>query len=134
MNFTFCTASAALTDGFLPDIISTDLSPKTMYREPVVSLPRLLAKFMAMGLGLRQVLDRVTLNPARWLGLEQDLATLRPGSVADVAILKLVDQQCSFTDYLGDKIHGAQQLLPRMTIKQGAILSCAADFSQELVL
>ncbi len=54
--------------------------------------------------------------------------------MADIAILKLVDQQRSFADYLGDKIQGAQQLLPRMTIKQGTILSCAADFSQELVL
>ena len=54
--------------------------------------------------------------------------------MADIAIPKLVDQLCSFADYLGDKIHGAQQLLSRMAIKQGTIPSCAADFSQELVL
>lgn len=128
-NFTLQVAKAAVKEGFLPDIISTDISPMTCYRQPVISLPRVLSKYLNMGMTFQQVIDCATRNPAKQLKLERELGSLQAGTTADVAIFKVVEKPVTFCDYLGKTMDGGQVIVPQMTIKDGQIVYCQADFN-----
>lgn len=127
-NFAFQVAAPAAEEGFWPDIISTDISPMSFYRHPVVNMPRLLSKYMAMGMSFKQVIDCATIAPARQLGMEKELGSLETGTAADILILKIKEQPVSFYDYAGNSVNGAKVIVPQMTIKSGNIVFCQSDF------
>jgi dihydroorotase len=126
-NFLFQVASPAIEQGFLPDIISSDLNISCSYRHPVISLPRLLSKYLALGMGLYDVIDTATIIPALWLG-DQGLGSLQAGTGADIALFKIENKKCMFFDYRNSSIEGNQVLMPQLTIKHGAIVYCQSDF------
>jgi dihydroorotase len=86
--FEWSTARAALGAGLAPDIISSGLDGDCI-GEVVCDLPTTMTKFLALGLPLPDIVARVTLNPARALGLDSEIGSLRPGAVADVTLLAL---------------------------------------------
>ncbi len=120
-NFSTSVALAAMKQGFYPDIISSDLCDGTYYKHPVISLPYILSKYLAMGVSLPDVLKMAVLNPAKMLGKENELATLAAGTVADVSIFRLMPFEGRFTDVHGESIAGIQRMMPLMTIKKGVI-------------
>ena len=70
----------------------------------------------------------VTINPARQLG-DEELGTLRDGSIADVAIVRVVEKPMQFYDLNHDFISGDRLLVPQMTIKGGEIVYCSPGFN-----
>jgi dihydroorotase len=126
-NFLFQVASPSIKQDFLPDIISSDLNSACVYRQPVISLPRLLSKYLALGMDLYEVIDTATITPARWLG-NQDMGTLQEGTMADIALFKVEEKRCTFFDYHQASIQGNQILVPQLTIKEGTIVYCQSDF------
>ena len=123
-NFSFAVAKAALAAGFLPDIISTDLTAMTVGPSPYVgSLPRVLSKYLALGLRLPEILRRCTVIPARLMGLEGQIGTLRPGARADLAVFRLEDRKWEQPDYRGEALRCEQLLVPQLTILGGEIVS-----------
>ncbi len=114
--------------GNYPDIISSDMNPFCYYKQPLITMPRLLSKYLAMGMELRDVIDRATAVPAAWLAAE-DLATLREGTVSDLAIFKLVNKEIKHMDFTGESISGRQVLVPQLTVKGGSIVYCQSDFN-----
>lgn len=127
-NFAFRVAAPAIEEGFLPDIISSDLSPITLYQQPAVSLPRLISKYLAFGIKLEAVIDMVTINPARQLQREE-LASLKEGTVADITISKLVYEPMKYFDARQEFISGDCALVPVMTVKGGEVVYCQTDFN-----
>ena len=121
-NFCLETAKKALAAGFLPDILSSDLTIFS-YPDPshVGSLPHVLAKYLELGLGLQEVLRLCTAAPVRLLSLEGEIGTLRPGSRADIALFRLEDRTWEQRDWRGESIECHQLLVPQMTIKNGEI-------------
>lgn len=126
-NFLFQVAEPAIADGFLPDIISSDNTPYGNYKHPLISLPRLLSRYLMFGMKLEDVLDCATIQPAKWLGMES-LASLDAGTEADIAIFKLADKELLHKDCAGQQRTGRQVLLPQLTIRDGAIVYSQADF------
>lgn len=126
-NFLFSVAEPAIRDGFVPDIISTDNNPLTNYKHPLISLPRLLSKYLMFGMTLTDVLAACTITPAKWLGME-DLATLKAGTTADIAVFKMKDKDILHKDRTGAERWGKKILVPQMTIREGNIVYCQADF------
>ncbi len=122
MNFSFRIAEKAMEQGFLPDIISTDLTSMSFHKFFVHDMPRLLSKYIMMGMSLEDVLQRVTLMPAKQLNQVRELATLDSGTVADIAIFRLENDRVIFRDREGQERIGDQLLQPKMTIKDGTIL------------
>lgn len=121
-NFSFDVARPALEQGFLPDIISTDLSWSSFYKHPVISLPYIMSKYLNMGMPLEDIFSRTILRPAQYLGLEQELATLREGSEADVAIFRIAEQDAVFYDCDQKELHGSRLIVPQATIKGGKMM------------
>lgn len=124
-NFSLCVAKAALANGFLPDIISSDLTVSTFRGSPHVrSLPHVLSKYLSLGLGLPEVLRRCTEIPAKLLGLEGEIGTLRPGARGDIAVFRLEDRTWEQEDFCGEKIRCEQLLVPQMSFLDGKPVFC----------
>ncbi|SDE46400.1 metallo-dependent hydrolase [Sporomusa acidovorans] len=120
-NFAFKTAWPAIKAGFYPDIISSDLTPLNLYRQPAFGLPFLMSKYLAMGMPLVQVVAACTATPARCLHMSDEIGTLAPGACADIAIFRLENRKVKFVDIYGQECMGSMLLVPQMTVKSGNI-------------
>jgi predicted amidohydrolase len=127
-NFSFKVAQAALAEGFLPDVISSDVTQKTLYGDFVFSLPFVMMKYLNMGMKLEAVVAACTSTPARLLGMKGEIGTLAPGALADVAVFRLGKKKLEVKDILGDSITGENVLLPQMTVLDGRIVYRQIDF------
>src|SRR5438105_7965552 len=75
-SFWFRQAVPALTHGFLPDTISTDLHTRNV-NGPVIDMLTTMTKFLNMGLSVQDVIARSTAAAARAIG-RPELGTLSP--------------------------------------------------------
>lgn len=128
-NFSFRVAKIAIAEGFYPDIISTDLTTLTIYKDYAFGLPYVMSKYLALGMSLDDVVKAVTQTPAKWLGLEGRIGCLTPGARGDVAVVDIVERTVVFKDVKGDSVTGNCLLVPRMTVKDGMIVYRQADYS-----
>lgn len=122
-NFAFHVARQAIAQSFLPDIISTDLTAATSGQGKAVrNLLFVMAKYLNMGLSMKQVIERTTTVPARALGLTDGSGSLTVGGRADVAVLDRLDQRCEFLDSKKESLTGTSMLTCLMTVQNGQIL------------
>ncbi|MGA2963636.1 MAG: metallo-dependent hydrolase [Candidatus Korobacteraceae bacterium] len=127
-NFSFKVAQAALAEGFLPDVISSDVTKKTLYGAFVFSLPFVMMKYLNMGMKLEQVVAACTSVPACLIGMKGKLGTLTPGALADVAVFRLGKKKLEVKDLRGDSLIGENVLVPQMTILDGRTIYRQIDF------
>jgi dihydroorotase len=111
-------AEKCLQQNFLPDTIGTDLGGLSI-NGPVYDLVTELSKFLAIGLTIDQVIERVTLRPTLMFNFGAELGTLRPGTVADITILEAREGTFTFTDSTGKKRTGKQKLQSTAAIRAG---------------
>lgn len=126
-NYDLETCRKAVEQGFVPDIISSDVNASSCFLQPLHSLPRILSKFLDFGMGLPQVLDAATAAPARLIG-RPSLASMAEGTEADVCILRLKEKKVPYEDINGNRFEGSRVLVPMMTFKGGECKFCQADF------
>jgi imidazolonepropionase-like amidohydrolase len=70
----------------VPFLAGTD-TPPGVYIFPGFSLHEELQRFVAAGFTPLQALQTATINPAKFLGMEEDLGTIEPGKYADLVLL-----------------------------------------------
>jgi len=100
-SFSLNVAEAAISDGFLPDTISTDLQIRHLDRQPLEhDLPLVMSKLRAAGMPDDDIFAAVTSRPAGLLSKDAEFGSLAVGSVADLAVLT-----CSESRTLSDA-HG----------------------------
>jgi dihydroorotase len=121
-SYTFAVARGAMEQGLLPDIISSDLHTSSI-AGPVFDLPTTMSKFLHLGMTLDEVVERCTVAPARVLGLEGAVGTLRPGAIADVTLLALRDGEFDLVDCARQVERASQLLTPEGVVKDGQIAS-----------
>jgi dihydroorotase len=85
-GFAFDVLDRQLAAGLRPHTISTDLHARSLYG-PAFDLPATMAKLLAAGLELPDVIASATVHPARALGLET--GTLAVGAPADIAVFEV---------------------------------------------
>jgi len=117
-SFTFAVAREALRQELRPGTISSDLHVYNV-RGPVFDLATTMSKFVALGLGLDDVVRMVTDAPARVIGASGRLGTLAPGAVADVTLLRLESGRFEFTDTRGESMQAGTRLVPVRVIRDG---------------
>jgi dihydroorotase len=121
-SFSFDVAERALAQGVVPDTISSDLHRYNVFG-PVHSLATTVSKFLHLGLSLDDALAKVTATPARLLGVDAHLGTLRPGSLADVAGFELPTGAFPLEDTKGKVVTGRTLLDPAAVVKDGRVFS-----------
>jgi dihydroorotase len=84
-SFSFNTAEKLIEQGYKPDVISSDIHQHSV-NGPLFDLPTCLSKFLAIGMNLEDVIRAATIRPAQVMGMENEVGTLRPGALADVAL------------------------------------------------
>lgn len=117
-HLNFPIARIALEEGFPPDTISCDLT-KPGKAGVAKNLPTCLSKFLNLGMDLTSVLACATTNPARILGMEGKIGTLRKGAVADIAVFALESGDFAFEDCDGNTMQAQARLSPRYTVRKG---------------
>lgn len=128
-NFGLDAARGALKKEFYPDIISSDLTIDKFNIPPhAKNFPVVLSKYLTLGMDLMSVLRAATSNPAREMGMEGQIGTLRPGACADVVVMKLKNVTVHHRDWIDRELIGHELLVPQMTICAGEIQYCATDF------
>ena len=120
-HFSFRMIEKALDQGFLPDTISTDLTFTSATRGPVWDLPTTMSKLLHFGMKLDDIVARATAAPAKILGYEGTVGTLRPGANADIALLERRNGNVDLTDSDGTTVTAKERLITRMTLKDGRV-------------
>ena len=120
-SFQWDVVEAALEDGFEPTTISTDLHTKCI-NGPVYDMPTTMSKFLHLGLPIERVIEMSTTRPAAVLDRQEQLGTLREGTVADVTLLEVQQGQFRFTDSYGQHRTGNELLRAAATIRRGKIV------------
>ncbi|XUM19907.1 amidohydrolase family protein [Bradyrhizobium oligotrophicum S58] len=118
-SFDFTVAEVAIPGGCGPDTISSDIHVFSGNSPGVPFLPNVMAKFIAMGFSLEQVVSMATSAPAKIINRAPKIGTLQVGAPADVAIMDLVEGPISFVDTRGNKRDGKLQLKPVQTVING---------------
>ena len=96
-GFSFEVAEQLAAHGIRPHVVSTDLHQASLWG-PVYDLPTCIAKAMVLGMSLAEAIEACTAAPARVLGLEGTVGTLRPGAPADVALFTVEEGEFLLMD------------------------------------
>ena len=128
-NFGVETARRALAAGFLPDVISTDLTVDKFNMPPYAkSLPLVISKYLALGMDLMTIIKAVTETPADLMGMRDKIGTLKAGAYADIAIFDLKEKHYVQKDFCDTELVCEQLLVPQLTMLAGEIQYCQAGF------
>ncbi|MEO2008771.1 MAG: amidohydrolase/deacetylase family metallohydrolase [Pirellulaceae bacterium] len=120
-SFQWEVVEAALEQGFEPTTISTDLHTRNLHG-PVFDMPTTMSKFLMLGVPIDRVIEMSTTRPAKILGQDESIGTLRVGTVADIAVLEKHDGRFAFTDSYSRQRVGHELLTAAVTIRRGEIL------------
>ncbi|MFC1985066.1 amidohydrolase/deacetylase family metallohydrolase [Chloroflexota bacterium] len=120
-NFNFEVARKSIAQGILPTTLSSDLTTENI-KHPVFGMTVTMTKFMALGLDLKQIIERSTINPARVLGEENQIGSLKPGMEADISILELIFGKWKLEDSEQQTIEVDRLIAPRVTVKAGQVI------------
>jgi dihydroorotase len=115
-NLNFDVARKVLDQGLLPDGVSTD-GHRGNRDGPVYDLPTTMAKLMALGFSLNQVIEMATANAAKLLGRAGSLGTLKVGEPADISVLKVEDREWKAIDSQKGSIPAHQTITPIYAIR-----------------
>jgi dihydroorotase len=83
------------------------------------SLTIAMSELLGLGLKIDEVVAMVTCNPARMLGMADELGTLQPGRAADVSVLDPLGGRFRLTDNAGDEEVVEKLLHPLLCLRAG---------------
>jgi dihydroorotase len=115
-SFSWRSAKAAMGEGFAPDSISSDLHRYSV-DGPGVDLPTMMAKFLFLGMSLREVIARVTVGPAQAIGLPAP--SVAAGQPADLAVFRVENAEITLLDAADTPEAGRQRITPVLTVVGG---------------
>lgn len=118
IHFNFEVAQKALSQGILPTTISSDIVAPSI-TDRVYGLTAVMSTLLGLGLTLTQVIEMSTINPARALGLDDNIGSLKPGMVADISILELLSGKWEIVDSKQKTLTLTRLLSPNSTVKSG---------------
>ncbi len=108
--FGYDTVEGALADGFLPDLISSDVHVIAV-EGPGYDLLHTMSKLLNCGLTLPQVIGMSTSRPALAI-LRPELGHLGVGAPADITVLRQLESNYLFEDVVGATRQGSTLLQP----------------------
>ena len=119
-NFGYQVAREQYERGLVPDTISSDL---TLGGQAFHSLMECMAKFMAIGYSLADVVRMTTANAAAAAGLADTAGALAVGRTADITILDVTEGDFRFTDTRKEAFSGRYGITPVHTVRAGELIA-----------
>lgn len=118
--FSWRQAVPSVQQGFLPNVISTDLHAQSM-NGGMKDMSNVMSKFLALGLSLQEVILRSTWNPAQVIK-RPALGNLDIGAEADIAVFSVRKGDFGFTDIRNTRLKGTQKLEAELTLRAGKVV------------
>ena len=137
-HFSYRMARIALDAGILPDTLGADMHgyntrvPKPagtpdahpdkehmFFGQTRFSLVSAMTSMLALGLPLERIVPMVTTHPAKMLGMENELGSLKPGVEADVSVLLDERGSWTLTDNERNKVRADRMLRPFFCLRAG---------------
>jgi dihydroorotase len=115
-NLNFDVARQVLDQGLHPDGVSTD-GHRGNRAGPVYDLPTTMAKLMALGFSLKQVIVMATTNAAKLLGRTGEIGTLKLGEPAELSVLRLEEREWKALDSQKGTIPAHQTITPVYAVR-----------------
>lgn len=119
-SFDYRIAESAVALDFVADVISTDLHIHS-WDSTVESLPETASKLLNLGVPLEHIVRQCTTAAATAIGRADELGTLRPGTVADLAAFEVLEGEFSFVDSRRRAKQGRRKIAAHLTVRQGAV-------------
>lgn len=116
-SFDFDVARAMVDNGFVPDVMSSDVHVNSI-DGPAFDVLVTMSKFLSLGASLSDVIAAGTSTAAAAVG-RPDLGTLKPGSPGDAVVLRHEEGAFEYLDSLGNTYTGDQKLEPEVMIVNG---------------
>lgn len=120
-SFNFEAARKAMSDGFLPDTISTDIYNLNI-NGPVYDMPTTMTKMMYMGMSFDDVLVCTTTTPARIVNRVPGLGGLEVGAPGDIALLAIEDGSFPLIDSQKNSVTARQRIVCKGAVCRGVRL------------
>ncbi|WP_101912358.1 amidohydrolase family protein [Megasphaera vaginalis (ex Bordigoni et al. 2020)] len=121
INHSYRVIKQALAEGFIPDIISTDMTKNGIFNNMCWGLPVVLSKWFNLGLSLPEVIAACTCNPAAIHHLPDGIGTLDIGAAANLTVFSVEERPFHLRNRLGEDFTGKQMLIPQVTIINGNV-------------
>lgn len=129
-SFSWKVARKAFEYQFFPDTISTDLHRFSIDRW-AMDMPTTMTKFLHLGMSLDDIILKSACHPAKVLGRDNDIGTLKTGTTADLFIFSLESGEFPLEDsHLTTEI-ASRRIKPSFVLKAGDIFY-PEDISKEL--
>lgn len=116
-SFSFETAERAMKQGFMADLISTDLYEKNL-EGPVFSLSHVMDKMIELGLSVEEAIAKVTVKAADVFGLT-GYGCLEVGAKAVFTAYSRKEESVELTDSVGEKRIGSSKFETIVSIVDG---------------
>lgn len=123
-HFDFTVAEHLLGQGFIPDLISSDVSA-TSIPDLHPGLITVVNKWLAIGLDLEAALAACTTRACEEFFPGSDFGFLGEGRRADIAILAVEEGSFTYSDAAGATRSSTTRLVPTMTIRDGGVVMVA---------
>jgi dihydroorotase len=116
-SFAFETARAMLSNGFQPDVISSDVHALCI-NGPAFDQVTTMSKFLCMGMPLSEVIAASTVNAAMAMR-RPELGSLKVGSVGDATLLTVKEGQFDYVDVVGEHLIGSKRIVSEGVVIAG---------------
>ncbi|MEZ4505338.1 MAG: amidohydrolase/deacetylase family metallohydrolase [Thermomicrobiales bacterium] len=124
-SFSWDVCSKAMEQGFLPDTISSDLHSHNV-EGPVFDLLTTVSKFLLLGMPLHDALQRVTVEPAKTVGMPGRIGTLAVGAEGDAVVIDQREGRFDLVDSHGVVRQTTMKLVPTVVVKGGRVVRSEA--------
>jgi predicted amidohydrolase len=119
----FSILQAAIQNGFLPDVISTDITRSSAYkRGGIYGMTMCMSICRALGMEETAVLRAVTSSAAKAVKRESEWGRLAAGRAADITVLSYEKQSVDITDRAKNRVVLNEGYACRLTVANGKIL------------
>jgi dihydroorotase len=116
-SFAFKTARAMLANGFMPDVISSDVHTLCI-EGPAFDQVTTMSKFLCLGMSMYDVIAASTVNAA--LAMKRpELGTFKPGAAGDATILDIKRGAFEYHDVVGEKLVGDRKIVSEGVVIAG---------------
>ena len=120
VGFWFDQAIPALKQGLLPNSFGTD-EHRTSMNAGMKNMLNVMSKYLTIGMTIPDIIASGSWKPAKSIKRE-DLGNLSVGSVADIAVLSVLNGKYGYVDSGGNRIEGNQKFEAELTVRAGRII------------